>query len=193
MGWPGHSSSSSVTEWTDSVTVQLHTFLSLVDFILSACFTNYHVFLDRACHLVRPTPFTCSLYCLWPLPPRQSNSLHLLPVPSLVPVYLGPLTCSCLDCFTAQALVRYVLCLYIFLSVRLLMILCVKDHYLQFCLLLCAIVFTLILPLQTEASVRVKNIVPFVCECVVIWQSTWERLFFVAKTLTQPNIYIFKI
>jgi len=31
--------------------------------------------------LVRPTPFTCSLTCLWSLPPRQSHSLHLVLMP----------------------------------------------------------------------------------------------------------------
>jgi len=88
--------------FTSSVAVQLHTFLLFVVFILSACITNRHVIPDPASHLVSPTPFTCSLTGLWPLPPHQSHSLHLVLMPVspvarslLVPVYLGPLTSTC--------------------------------------------------------------------------------------------------
>jgi len=83
-----------------SVTVQLHTFLSLVVFFLSASLTimSFQILLPTSlvqlpspvlspasghAHLVSLIPFTWS-----------SCPSHLLLIPSLVHVDLGPLTCS---------------------------------------------------------------------------------------------------
>jgi len=53
-------SDSSAAIKSNSVTVQLQTFLLLVVLIRSACFTNYHVFPDPASHLVSQLPSPAS-------------------------------------------------------------------------------------------------------------------------------------